>query len=187
MRDFLKTFNLLTNAEIDEMYSLASLRSVEKGACFISEGKVCNEVAFVKKGIFRSFHTSETGEEITYCIIFPGHFMTAYSSFISGKGTPENIQAVTPAELLVLPKHEIERLADKSTNWLRFLKAMAEQQYVDLENRVFQLQRDKAAQRYQDLLQHYPQYLREIPLQYLASYLGITQRHLSRLRKEISF
>lgn len=187
MRDFLKTFNLLTDTEIDELCAMASLRTMEKGDHFITEGKVCYEVAFVHKGIFRSFHTSENGEDHTYCIIFPRHFMTAYSSFISGSCTPENIQAVTKAELLVLPKQGIEQLADKSLHCMRFLKTMAEQQYIDLENRVFQLQRDSAAQRYSYLLQHYPQYLREIPLQYLASYLGISQRHLSRLRKEARF
>jgi CRP-like cAMP-binding protein len=187
MKDFLKTFQLLTDDEIERCMQLATSRSLEKGAYFISEGKICNEVAFVRSGIFRSYHTSEAGDELTYCILFPGQFITAYSSFISGKKTAENIQAITPAELLILPKHVIEQLVDTSNNWLRFMKVMAEQQYMELENRVFQLQRDTARQRYLDLLQHYPQYVREIPLQYLASYLGISQRHLSRLRKEISY
>lgn len=68
-----------------------------------------------------------------------------------------------------------------------FLKLIAEQQYLELENRVFQLQKETALQRYTSLLNNHPEFVQEIPLQYLASYLGITQRHLSRIRKQISF
>jgi len=67
------------------------------------------------------------------------------------------------------------------------LKVVAEQQYIELEKRIFKLQKDNASKRYADLIKHQPEYILKIPLQYLASYLGITQRHLSRIRKEISF
>jgi CRP-like cAMP-binding protein len=63
---------------------------------------------------------------------------------------------------------------------------MAEQEYLKLEKRVFMLQKEKAERKYQDLLENHPDYLKHIPLNYLASYLGITQRHLSRIRKEIA-
>ncbi|MNL38520.1 hypothetical protein D3C87_1607400 [compost metagenome] len=62
---------------------------------------------------------------------------------------------------------------------------IAEQQYLELENRLFLFQKEKAKERYIDLLKNQPLYVQQIPLQYLASYLGITPRHLSRLRKEI--
>ncbi|MCZ8285856.1 MAG: Crp/Fnr family transcriptional regulator, partial [Bacteroidia bacterium] len=56
-----------------------------------------------------------------------------------------------------------------------------------LEKRIFQLQRVHAKQRYDDLLKNHPEYVQRIPLQHIASYLGITQRHLSRIRKELVF
>ncbi|MNT98592.1 hypothetical protein D3C72_2412100 [compost metagenome] len=60
-------------------------------------------------------------------------------------------------------------------------------QYLELEKRLFIFQKDKAKKRYIDLLENQPGYVQKIPLQYLASYLGITPRHLSRLRKEIQY
>ncbi|MNU79669.1 hypothetical protein D3C71_692840 [compost metagenome] len=66
-----------------------------------------------------------------------------------------------------------------------FLKIIAEQQYLELEARVFQLQRDSAQERYQSLIDNQPEYIQQISGQYLASYLGITQRHLIRIRKQI--
>ncbi|MNT99762.1 hypothetical protein D3C72_2426980 [compost metagenome] len=64
---------------------------------------------------------------------------------------------------------------------------IAEQQYLELEKRIFQLQKETALQRYTVLLRDQPEFVQQIPLQYLASYLGITQRHLSRIRSEITF
>jgi hypothetical protein len=56
-----------------------------------------------------------------------------------------------------------------------------------MEDRLLALQMKSAEKRYEDLMKNYPVFLLEVPLKYLASYLGITQRHLSRLRKNISF
>lgn len=187
LKDYLKSFDILTDNEIENFIELSTQRDLKKAEYFIREGETCKEVAFVMSGTFRSYYISDKGEEITYCITFPNNLMTAYSSFITGQSTPENIQAITSVELRVVPKSEIDDLASKNPNWLRFLKVVAEQQYVELEKRIFQLQKNNAAQRYSNLIKNQPEYIQKIPLQYLASYLGITQRHLSRIRKEISF
>jgi CRP-like cAMP-binding protein len=185
MKAFLQKFDILTDQDIDQLEKLTTTKTFQKSEYFISEGDVCNSVAFLKSGIFRSFHLSHSGEALTYCIIFPNNFLTAYSSFITGKNTQENIQAITHSELILIPKNEITKLAATNPRWLLFLKVMAEQQYIELENRIFQFQKESAKQRYMDLLKNQPEMIQQIPLQYLASYLGITQRHLSRLRKAV--
>ena len=153
---------------------------------FIREGETCKSVAFVLSGILRSYYTSDKGDDITYCITFPQNFMTAYSSYLTNEPTQENIQAITPTELLIIPKEKTEALVSKNSNWIFFLKVIAEQQYIELEKRTFQLLGNNATKRYADLLKNQPNYLKSIPLQYLASYLGVSQRHLSRIRKEIA-
>lgn len=185
VRDFLKTFNTLTATEIDHFDQLLTTRHLQKGDFFISEGKCCKEVTFIKSGILRSFFTTEQGEEITYCITFPNSLMTAYSSFITTQPTLENIQAITSCELLVIQKADIDHLSQSSSNWIKFAKIIAEQQYIELEKRLFLFQKEKAKKRYLDLIENQPAYIQQIPLQYLASYLGITPRHLSRLRKDL--
>lgn len=187
IKEYLASFHVLTNDEIEEFLQLGTKRVLNKLDYFIREGETCKEVAFILSGMFRSFYFSNKGEEITYCISFPNSFMTAYSSFITGQSTNENIQAITPVELLIVSKERIDSLAKKSPNWIKFLKIMAEQQYIELEKRIFQLQKENAMQRYGNLIKNQPEYIQKIPLQYVASYLGITQRHLSRIRKEITF
>ena len=144
LSDFLKKFDVLTDTEINDFLKLGSIRHLLKGDFFISEGKSCKEVAFIQNGILRSFFTPESGDEITYCITFPGTLMTAYSSFITSLPTLENIQAVSSCELLVVQKADIDQLFQSSINWTRFFKIIAEQQYIELEKRLFLFQKEKA-------------------------------------------
>jgi CRP-like cAMP-binding protein len=160
-------------------------KKMQKGDFFVKEGKICQEVAFVVSGLFRSFYYTSNGEEVTYCFTFKNNFITAYSSFITQQKTQENIQAIEAIELLTISKQSIDTLEKTSANWLRFFKYMAEQEYVKMEKRIFLLQKESAETRYKDLMLNKSEYLHQIPLNYLASYLGITQRHLSRIRAKI--
>lgn len=93
---------------------------------------------------------------------------------------------MTDIELFTISRGEILKLEKSSTNWLKFLKFIADQEYIKMEKRIFILQKENAEKRYQNLLTNEPQYLQLIPLNYLSSYLGITPRHLSRIRGLIS-
>ena len=184
---YLNSFKIFSTPEIEEFLNLATYEAFEKNEYFIREGAVCKKVGFVASGIFRTYYLSSDAEDVTYCLTFPDTLLSAYSSLITQQKTVENIQAITQAELLTFPKQEIDQLVASNQNWLLFMKQIAEMQYIEMEQRIFQLQKEKASHRYLDLLEKHPDYIQKVPLQYLASYLGITQRHLSRLRREITF
>ncbi|SUJ28840.1 Cyclic nucleotide-binding domain [Sphingobacterium spiritivorum] len=184
---YLKSFQLFTTSEVDVIASHFKPKSLKKGDYFIREGNYSREVALVVSGIFRSYYLTDNMDEITYCFRFPEELLAAYSSLIQQTPSLENIQAISNAELVVISAEDIRKLDDLYPGWIRFQKTIAEQQYIELEQRIFQLQRQQAIQRYTSLLQNQPDYIRLIPLQYLATYLGITQRHLSRIRREIVF
>ncbi|MDQ1086091.1 Crp/Fnr family transcriptional regulator [Siphonobacter sp. SORGH_AS_1065] len=183
MENFLKSFQVLTEAEIDQFLKLGQHRVLKKDEFFIQEGQVCKKVGFVTSGLLRSFYYNSAGEEVTYCFTFSNDFVTAYSSFITQNTAAESIQALTDVELFILTREDITQLEESSLNWMKFSKMMAQQEYMTLEKRMFLLQKETAEHKYKDLLENYPDYLKLIPLNYLASYLGITQRHLSRIRK----
>lgn len=186
MRNYLQSFNILTEKEINLFESKVRNKKLKKGDFFIKEGRISNEVAFVVSGLFRSFYYSSLEEEVTYCFTFSNSFVSAYSSFLSQSKTIENIQALTDIELLTISREEISMLEKSSTNWLKFFKLITEQEYIKMEKRIFLLQKESAEKRYNDLLSNQPEYLQLIPLNFLSSYLGITQRHLSRIRKSIT-
>ncbi|WP_293305122.1 Crp/Fnr family transcriptional regulator [Pedobacter sp. UBA5917] len=185
MQNYLQSFNILLPSEIDAFVVNATPRKLKKGEFFITEHHICREIAFIKSGILRSYYTSANAEEYTYCLTFPNQFMTAYSSLITGNPTVENIQAMSDVDLMIIKKEVVDDLADSSINGLKLLKTIAEQQYLHLEKRIFMYQKDAAKERYLELFKSYPDYIKQIPVKYLASFLAITPRHLSRLRREI--
>ncbi|MEM6845989.1 MAG: Crp/Fnr family transcriptional regulator [Bacteroidota bacterium] len=185
MVNYLKSFGILTDEEIESFLKVATSKSIRRDEYFIKEGKICKEVMFVLSGVLRSFYYSSDGKETTYCFTFQNSFLTAYSSFIAQTPTQENIQAITDTEMVSVPKEKIIALEKSSTNWLRLFKYLAEQEYIKMEKRIFLLQQEPAEKRYEDLLENHPDYLHAIPLNYLASYLGISQRHLSRIRRSM--
>ena len=186
LQHYLAQFNLLSTEEIDSLKNLGQLKSLKKGSYFCREGEVIQYFAYIHRGIFRSYFTDSKEKETTYCIRFPHCFLSAYSSLLTGSATRENIQALTDAELLYFSKADLDKLSASSPRWLRLLKHLAETEYITLEQRIF-LHSESAQERYLQLLKKEPELIKHIPLGHLASYLGITQRHLSRLRKEIRF
>lgn len=186
MKQALQSFNLLQAAEIDFLLSKAQHKTLRKGEFLIKEGRTCHEIGFVQSGMFRVFYHNSAGEEVTSCFIFANTFAASYTSFITQTPTLENIEALTDISLLTLPADLIFSLEQSSTNWANFSKTIAQQEFIYMEQRLLLLLMESAEFRYKHLLEHYPSYLQLIPLNYLASYLGITQRHLSRIRKAIT-
>lgn len=184
---YFQSLGLFDQEEIAGIVQLFEFRKLNKNDFFVKESQPCNEVAFIASGIFRSYYTTSNTEDVTYCFRFPNSLIAAYSSFITGGPSVETMQAISPAELWVIKKSAIDTLAAESLVWTKYLKMIAEQQYLELEKRIFQLQKETALQRYMTLIRNQPEFIQQIPLQYLASYLGITQRHLSRIRSEITF
>lgn len=186
LRNLVKSFNILSDKEIERGLKHFQPHWVKKNEYLIHEGEVCNWLAFVASGVFRNYYTSSKHEEVTYCITFPNTFITAYSSFITQKKTFENIVALSDAEVLIIKQSEFQQLVDANGQWNTFARIFAEQSYLLMENRLLALQMESAEKRYRDLLHQNPEYLQYVPLKYLASYLGVTQRHLSRLRKSLA-
>ena len=186
MRSYFQSFNILSEKELQLLNDLTTYRTLKKGAFLIREGDISKEVVFIRSGILRSFFTKPNGEEITYCLTFGNNLMTALSSLLEGKPTHENIQALTTLELEVVKKEDLFALSEQHFGWMKIFKVLVAQQYLELEQRMLDLQRLDAKSRYEKLIQDRKELVQHIPLKHLASFLNVTPRHLSRLRAEIS-
>lgn len=171
--------------EIQQFIACFTSLKLKKNDNFISQGEICNKVGFVTSGILRNYYLSSKSEEVTYCLTFPNNFVNAFSSFVTSEPTKETIHAITDVEMLVMKKDTFLALQKSNIKWLETSKKIAEGAYIKLEKYIFMLQMESAESRYEELMNSYPEYLQQIPLKYLASYLGITQRHLSRIRKKV--
>lgn len=184
MKAYLQSLHLFSEEEIEEFLNKGIEKHFSKGSFFLKEGSISQEVGFIKNGFVRSFYYNSEEEEVTYCFGFPQSFITDYASFVTQNPAKENIQAMSDVEILVFAKKDIIDFEQRN-NWLRFFKLLAEQEFIRIENRFFSQIKETAEYRYKKLIAENPDFLQQIPLNYLASYLGISQRHLTRIRKNI--
>lgn len=175
----LKSFTEEQTAILSENFTLH--KQLDEGDFFLQEGQVCRHLTLITAGLFRYFYHTEQGE-VTRWISFEGDFMTSLASFIKEKPAVENIQAIKPAELWMMPKTVWVNLYEKHPFLQRFWLKTIEYNYIGMEERVFHQIALSAEQRYQWMLENYPRFNKEVPAKYIASMLGITPRHLSRIR-----
>ncbi|WP_182835462.1 Crp/Fnr family transcriptional regulator [Flagellimonas lutimaris] len=180
---YLASSTLLDDSDIDALVQIAKPRFLEKGAYLIRESQIVDEIGFVVDGFLHSYYLDHNQEEKTYCLVFPSEFVTAYSSFLTGQHSNIYVRALNQVSLNVISKVDLLRLMETRPNLKNMFHSLTEAYLVKLENRFFQFQKDYAKTRYNELLNEHPEFIRHIPLKLLASYLGITPRHLSRIRR----
>lgn len=182
MKKLFESFNVLSTDQLDKLDGLIYTKNLKKGEYLIEQGMLCDEIAFIDEGILRSFYINDAGDDITNCIAFSGELMAAYSSFITSFPAEDSIQALVTTRLTIIKKENLEALYAQSEQWQQVGRMLAEMQYVELERRIASFQKETGVQRYETMLRSYPNYIKHIPLRYLATFLGVTPRHLSRIR-----
>ncbi|MXO07264.1 Crp/Fnr family transcriptional regulator [Flavobacterium sp. HBTb2-11-1] len=185
MKSVFQSIQFIPQSELDQLDDLIITRKLKKGELLLKENQISKEIYFIKKGILRSFFFNHQGDEITNCFAFENEFMASFSSFITQNVAEENIQALADTELEVLSREGLFKLYELGTHWQEIGRKLTEMEYVTLQKRMISFQKLSGTQRYEELYKNHQKYLQLIPLQYLASYLGVTPRHLSRIRKAI--
>lgn len=149
------------------------------------EGKIPKYLYFVLSGFVRLFHYNDKGDEVTTHINCPPGFITSYFNFINQTTSNENLECITDCELLRITKENLDSLTRQSTAFKDFSILVFQQSLAYNENRSKELATLTAEQRYHKLIDNYPHILYNVPLQYIASFLGMNPKSLSRIRKEI--
>ncbi|MFO0453979.1 MAG: Crp/Fnr family transcriptional regulator, partial [Pseudomonadota bacterium] len=176
----------LTEDEISAIEKAYNTIQISKGELFIEQGKICDQVAFVVSGKLRNFYFDEAGNEVTCYFVTPNNFVSAFSSFLTNVPTHENISSLEDTVLRTISKKEMETLSDLIPKLQIFRRVIVENLFIIMEKRIMMLQSQSAHERYEKMIKENPEILLSVPLQYTASFLGITPQHLSRLRKELT-
>ena len=185
MKSVFQSIQVLPQEELDQLDDLISIKKLKKGEILLNENEVCNEIYFIISGILRSYFFNHQGDEITNCFAFENEFMASFTSFITQEVAEESIQALADTELQIISRESLEKLYKIGIHWQEIGRKLTEMEYVTLQKRMISFQKLSGKQRYEELYQNHQKYIQLIPLQYLASYLGVTPRHLSRIRKAI--
>jgi len=170
--------------DLDTIADAFILQQYDKNDLMVMEGKTSKYIGIVATGMFQ-YYVIKDGEEITSYVSVAGTWVASVMSFVSERPSLENIRAVTPSSAFLISRSNLKKLVQKIPAFKDFYIALLEQSIVGIDESRHDLITLTAEQRYEKLLRKEPHLLQVIPLQHLASMLGITPRHLSRIRNSI--
>lgn len=175
-------FGELTDDEFNKMMSYFHLEKISKNEFFTEEGKHCNRFSFQKTGILRVFKMDD-GKEVTQWISTLNYFITDVSSFFFGEPSRWSIQALSDSELLTISNENYKRLCNEFPKWNEIEKRFLAKCFAMLEDRVYSHLTMTAEERYKLYFENNKSLFNQVPLQYLASVLGMSAETFSRIRK----
>lgn len=171
----------LTNEEKKAIQERFTLEEFRKGDHLVEEDEVCGQLGFILEGYCRVYVLKEIDENTVH-ISGKGDFIAAFSSFISQKPSFECVQAITDTKVLTITREDLDEIYAMSAKMERLGRMLLQQMFVKKEDRVISFIKFSAQERYNYLMEQYPELLFDVPLQYIASYLGIKPETLSRIR-----
>lgn len=149
----------------------------------LKEGDVARKIFFIKKGCIRNWFNHE-GKEISFQFFFEGDAVASVESFNKQTPSPYSIETIEPTEVSWLVAEDMQQMRAHPLINTYLMDRAIDRQAAFIQH-FFSFLRDTPKQRYQNLLAGRPQVIQRVPLQYIASYLGITQVSLSRIRAQI--
>lgn len=159
-----------------------TVRRLDRGAYFLREGERATVAAVVLEGVLREYFIDDRGRELTRALSSERTLTGSLSDLLSQQPAEVNLQAVTPAAVAQVAWVELRGLVARVSEWSAFVLALTEHSYRQKAERERRLLSWSAAERYERLVAERGALLERVPLRHVASYLGVTPEHLSRLR-----
>ncbi|MCF2501237.1 Crp/Fnr family transcriptional regulator [Dyadobacter chenhuakuii] len=169
--------------EWDAFARMVKIKTLKKKDLLLQEGQVCNFIAFINSGVLREY-SFQNDKETTVDFVGENQFTSDYQSFIMGAPSMQYLEALTDVELLILKKSDINALYDQYKIWERFGRLIIEHVFCSAEAKRKRIISTSHEEQYRNFAVTYPQIVQQVPQYYIASYLGLTPEHLSRLRKK---
>jgi len=179
--EYFKRFNLLSPEAEAAIVEISSIVNIEKNKDLQPIGHTCKTIYFINKGMARIYYFKD-GIDITESFSFENNIIARVESLFSGKPSRKAIQVLEDSEIVAINAPQLFKLYNKFPEIERLFRKIFEAGYVETVNRIEGIQFHPAEERYNTLLAEAPNILMRVPLKYVASYLGITQVSLSRIR-----
>ena len=179
--DYFNSITPLPSELVDDIIKYAVIKEYKKNEFILKAGKVSNYTSWIVKGLTRSYYIKDI-EDITTKFLWDGAPITSVYSYYSRKPGNENIVALEDTTLASLHYDHMQYLYKTYPAFNVIGRVITEQYLYMLEIEVYNLRKQKAEDRYQFIVKHFPHLLQRVPLKYLATYLGINLETLSRIR-----
>ena len=182
---YFKEISQLSGSSEEALNALIHIQFIPKNQDLQHIGQTCKTLYFLKTGLARIYYFHD-GNDVTEGFYEPFCLIARAESLFAGVPSKKAIQVLEDAEVWSISTQELIALYDDHRDIERLFTRLFERAYVQTIQRIENLQFHTAEERYRLLAQEQPEVLRRAPLKYIASYLGITQVSLSRIRAKKS-
>ncbi len=176
---------VLTKEDIQLCDQYFETVSISKNTVLEEQDKIPEYLYFITSGFMRLFYLDENGDEITTNLSSSNSFLASFLSFIHQKKAKENVECISECEIVRIHRPNLATLIKQSENFKKFSLIIFEHAITSTENRANDLATLSAEQRYKKLMENQPEILQNVPIQYIASFLGMKPESLSRIRRKI--
>lgn len=185
IRLYLDQYVKLTDKEWEIFSSKLTREVYPKKSLLLLKGEIENHLSFVNKGIVR-YYIDKKETQYTFGFAFEQEFASAYDSFLTQSASRYYVEALTEVELYRITYKDLQIAYAITENGNAVGRALAEKLYLYKFSREMSSNHETAEERYMRLITQQSYFLKQIPLQYIASYIGVTPQTLSKIRKRIS-
>jgi signal-transduction protein with cAMP-binding, CBS, and nucleotidyltransferase domain len=179
--NFLKKFGSISGEANHMIEQYIRDLTVPKKTLLLKAGRVCDYLYFIKKGLARNY-TEENQKIITNDIVIDGELLTSFSSFVTRQASNENIELLEDSTLQALHYNDLQMLYQTFPELERTGRLIAEYHYNSLASQTHRLRFFSTAERYAYLFEHKLGLIQRAPIGVIASYLGMSNENLSRIR-----
>ena len=187
MEDLIKkiksSIHLSLEAE-EYLISISNEKTVPKGSVLIRQGQTVNKIFFVTGGCLRSYCTDKSGKEHTLHFAIKDNWISDYIAIHGDESATLTIECLTEANIIEFNAKKINGMLTLFPELEPFQRGNLERLFVSLQKRILNQLQLSAAERYERFLEEYPNVEQHTRNYHIASYLGITQESLSRIRAE---
>ena len=176
------------NAFWDKYLPFQKRMDVPAKTVLLEEGKRSQHYIYIEQGCVRAFFNNN-GKDKTIQFFFEQEGLTSFDSFINNVPSEFTVETIEPSVVYLLPKKYVTQLIDEllcEPAFARMMLQMSAQRQKHYMQEFFSFIRDTAEERYQHLLTRRPHIVKRVPQHYIASYLGISTVHLSRIKTKLA-
>ena len=159
--------------------------SVSKGELFLKAGQRCNHLYFIMSGFIRVYYYDLNGNEITHWFCAKDSIITSPFSFLKKEPNILFFEALEETEMVLMNANQLDKLIAHQPELGTALRHINAEFAMVLSRRIMSIHNQTAEQRYLELMKDHPLLFQLAKLSHIASFLGITQQSLSRIRKNL--
>jgi len=175
----------LTKQQEEYLLSIIRTKKYSKNDYFLKPTQICSMIGYIDKGLVRIFNINSLGVETTNWLVTDDELVTEILSFISQEPTQEYIQCIEETTIVYVSYQDLQDVYKIIPQMHIYIKLINEDLLVDVKKYILSNIHLSAEEKYEQLLQVRPKLIQKAPLKYIASFLGITDSTLSRVRRKL--